>query len=178
MRKIIAFLLNLSLIALPSLFARAQTAAYAEVAAIDAQKFPHISALLDVYDANGEFVTGLKTSDLAAYEDSQPRTVDSLTESTTPAQIVVAINPGSALGVRDTTGTPRYDHVVAALNQWASAQDTNDDISLVALSGSLIGHAAYKDFSVSLNSFVTSLPICKRLPLRSIRSVLLRRGLA
>src|SRR5262249_29261447 len=67
----------------------------------------------------------------------------------------VAINPGPPLGVRDTTGTPRYDRLVSALNQWAGSQpsDLHDDISLVALSGSLISHSTAKDFSVSLDSF-------------------------
>ena len=73
MSKAIAFLIVLSLIATPQAFARAQTAAYAEVAAIDAQKFPEISALVDVYDANGQFMGGLQPSDLTVYEDGQQR---------------------------------------------------------------------------------------------------------
>ena len=43
----------LSLVAVPQSFAHAQTTAYAEIAAIDAQKFPQISALVDVYDPDG-----------------------------------------------------------------------------------------------------------------------------
>ncbi len=83
MRRIFAFHLSLvlsiveavSLIALPSAFARAQTAAhaYAEIASIDTQGFPQITALVNVYDANSRFMDGLKSADLTAYEDSQPR---------------------------------------------------------------------------------------------------------
>ena len=155
MRRLFALFLSLSLLAAPQAFPRAQTAAYAEIATVDARSFPQVSALVDVFDANGEFMAGLKPSDLTVYEDGQPHVVDTLTESTSPAQIVVAINPGPPLAVRDGTGTPRMDRVVQALTQWIESQpaDSSDDLSLVSLSGSLIGHANPKDWSVSLNSF-------------------------
>ena len=75
MRRILAFLLSVSLIVLPSIFARAQTAsqAYAEIAAVDVENFPQVTALVDVYDATGKFITGLKPADLTTYEDGQPR---------------------------------------------------------------------------------------------------------
>ena len=81
MRRIFAFLLSLSLLAFPSLSAGAQTAsqAYAEIASINVDKFPRVTALVDVYDASGQFISGLKPSDLTAYEDKQSRAVDTLT---------------------------------------------------------------------------------------------------
>jgi hypothetical protein len=135
--------------------ARAQTAAYAEITSIDTKGFPHITALLDVFNANGEFMAGLSANAITVYEDSQSRAADSLTESAVPAQIVVGIDPGPALGVRDTSGVPRFTRVVDALGAWANSQpaDSKDDLSLVSLSGSLISHAAPKDWIVSLNSF-------------------------
>ena len=155
MRRLFTLILSLSLLAAPQTFARAQTAAYAEIATIDARSFPQVTALLDVYDANSNFIAGLRPSDLMVYEDSQPRDVDTLSELTSPAQIVVAINPGPALAVRDGTGAPRMDRVVHALTQWIESQpaDSRDDLSLVSLSGSLISHANARDWSVSLNSF-------------------------
>lgn len=160
MRRIFAIFLILSLVVLPVTFvapetARAQTDTYAEIASIDAQDFPLISALVDVYDANGEFTAGLQSNDLTAYEDGQPRPVDTLTESATPVQIVVAINPGPSLAVRDGNAVQRFTHVVGALSQWMGAQpgDSGDDLSLVSLSGSLITHANLKDWFVSLDSF-------------------------
>src|SRR5512138_104797 len=101
MRRIFSFLLSVSLLALPSLFARAQTTAqaYAEIASVNVDKFPQVTALVDVYDAAGKFVTDLKSSDLALKEDHQPRPVDQLTESAAAVQLVVAINPGPALAV-------------------------------------------------------------------------------
>ena len=71
MRRRFALCLILSLLLLPGVFVHAQTAAYAEIAAVNAQNFPQISALVDVYDANGEFITGLKPADLTVYEDGQ-----------------------------------------------------------------------------------------------------------
>jgi len=49
----------------------------------------------------------------------------------------------------------RFSRIVDALGVWANGQPANsqDDLSLVSLSGSLISHAAPKDWFVSLNSF-------------------------
>ena len=155
MNKFVTFMLTLSLLAPPQAFARAQTAAYAEIASVDAQGFPQISALVDVYNANGEFMTGLRPSDFTVYEDGQERDPETVAESSVPVQIVVAINPGPALAVRDGNAIPRFDYVVDMLGRWANAQpaESGDDLSLVTLSGSLISHATAKDWFVSLGSF-------------------------
>jgi hypothetical protein len=155
MRRILPFFLSLCLIAATQTFAHAQTAAYAEITSIDEQGFPEITALVDVFNANGEFISGLKPGTITVYEDSQERTADTLTEIDAPVQIVVGINPGPALAVRDATGIARFTRVVDVLGVWANAQPANsqDDLSLVSLSGSLISHAAAKDWFVSLNSF-------------------------
>jgi len=155
MRKLLPFLLSLSLLAAPQAFARAQTAAYAEIASIDTTDFPKISTLLNVYDANGEFITGLKPSDIAVYEDSLEGEADAIREFEVPAQIAVAINPGPAMAVRDGNGVARFERVLEALGQWVESQpgDSQDDLSLVSLSGSLINHANVNDWFVSLNSF-------------------------
>lgn len=156
MRRLFALFLSLSLLAVPGAFAYAQTAAYAEIQSIDVDKFPQVSALVDVFNADGQFLTGLKSSAVTLYEDGQQRTVASLTEVPSPVQIVVAINPGPALAIKDGSGAQRIQRVTDALNQWIAAQpaDTNnDDLSLISLSGSLISHANAHDWAVSLNSF-------------------------
>lgn len=157
MRKIFAFLLSLGLLAFPSTFARAQTAsqAYAEIATINVENFPKVTALVDVYDATGKFVTGLKPDDLTIHEDGQPRPVEALTESDAAVQFVVAVNPGPALAVRDGNAVPRFTKIVESLGQWIGSQPatSRDDLSLVSLSGSLITHANAKDWFVSLDSF-------------------------
>jgi hypothetical protein len=160
MRKPVVIFLALSLFILSWSFgaprnASAQAEAYAEITSIDAGSFPQISALVDAYDASGQFIAGLRPGDLTAYEDGQPRPVDKLTESTTPLQMVVAINPGPSLAVRDANAIDRFTHIVGALGAWANAQpdDSRDDLSLVSLSGSLITHANVKSWFVSLDSF-------------------------
>ncbi len=135
--------------------ARAQTAAYAELAAVDAQDFPQVKALLDVYDENGKFVTGLKPGDLTLSEDGESRPVNALTEAEASVQLVVAINPGPSLAVRDANAIPRFTKIVEALRLWVESQpsDSRDDLSLISLSGSLITHANPRDWFVSLDAF-------------------------
>ncbi len=155
MRRLFALFLSLCLLAVPGAFVRAQSAAYAEIVSIDAGGFRQISALVDVFGMNGQFISGLQPSDITVYEDGQPRPVDSLTVIPSPAQIVVAINPGPSMAVRDGSGATRMARVTGALNQWIESQpdDSRDDLSLISLSGSLISHANADDWAVSLNSF-------------------------
>ena len=163
MRRLLAFLLSVvlsvveaaSLLAVAQVPAHAQTAAYAEIAAIDAGNFPQVRALLDVYDANGQFISNLDPAALTVYEDGAPREVEEISESAMPVQVVVAINPGPALAVRNATGVPRFSYAVDALSAWANAlpAESGDDLSLVSLSGSLINHAPARDWLVSLQSF-------------------------
>src|ERR1043165_1691275 len=155
MRRLFAIILSVSLLGVSRSLAYAQTAAYAEISAINTQNFPQVTALLDVYDANGQFLTGIQPSAVTVYEDGQPRPVDKIAEAAPPIQLVTAINPGPALAVRDANGTPRLNGVVDSLTAWAGAlpEGSQDDLSLVSLSGSLINHAAPKDWLVSLQSF-------------------------
>ena len=155
MRRIFAFLLSVSLLALPLAFVRAQTSAYVEIASVDADKFPQVTALVDAYDSTGRFITGLTPSDLTIQEDGQTRPVATLSESDAAVQLVVAVNPGPALAVRDGNAVQRFTKIVESLSQWVGSQpaDARDDLSLVSLSGSLITHANAKDWFVSLDSF-------------------------
>src|SRR5258706_15817416 len=97
MRRLFAFFLILSLLLLPRAFVYAQTAAYAEITAVNPQNFPQISALLGVYDANGEFISGVKRAHLTVYEDGQQHRAGSVTAAPFPVQIAVPINPGPPL---------------------------------------------------------------------------------
>jgi len=155
MRRFPLFILTVCLLAGSWTFAYAQTAASAEIVRIDASNFPQVSALVDVYDANGEFITGVKPGDITVYEDGQETKADAITEKSPPVQAVVAINPGPAMAVRDSNGITRFEKVVEALGQWVNTQpqDSRDDFSLVSLSGSLINHATVNDWFVSLDSF-------------------------
>ena len=122
---------------------------------MDAQNFPQVKALLDVYDESGKFVTGLKSGDLTLSEDGGSPPVNTLTESAAAVQLVVAINPGPSLAVRDGNAIPRFTKIVEALRLWVEAQpsESSDDLSLISLSGSLITHAKPRDWFISLDAF-------------------------
>ena len=132
-----------------------RSAATAALSLVDAQDFPTVAALLDVFDAQGQFITGLQPADVTIVEDGQPFPVIGLSESAPPAQIVVAINPGPSLAVRDGEGIDRFSRVTEVLTGWAGAQPTEnpDDLSLVSIAGPIITHAEPDDWIVSLTSF-------------------------
>ena len=155
MRKVLAFLLSFGLLFGSFTSARAQTTAYAEIAFVDERGFPEIRALLDVYDESGKFVTGLQPGDLSLSEDGKSRSVNTLVEAEAGVQLVVAVNPGPALAVRDGNAIQRFTKIVDALRQWVETQpaDSRDNLSLISLSGSLINHAKPRDWFVSLDAF-------------------------
>ncbi|GAB4503777.1 MAG: hypothetical protein Fur0043_07690 [Anaerolineales bacterium] len=139
----------------PGRVIHAQGAASAMLHLVNVQGFPSVAALLDVYDAQGQFITGLQPSSITVLEDNSPLPVNGLSESTPPAQIVAAINPGPALAVRDGEGIERYQRIVQALYNWAAARtlDPFDDLSLVTIAGPIITHAGPADWAVSLAAF-------------------------
>lgn len=154
--KIFLALLGLSLLAGQGMAVRAQSTATAELSLVDAQGFPDVTALLHVFDAQGQPITGLKPTDMTLLEDGQPVPVRDLSESIPPAQVVVTINPGPALAVRDGEGIERFQRVTEALTNWANAQkivDNPDDLSLVSIAGPIITHAKPNDWVVSLTAF-------------------------
>jgi hypothetical protein len=161
MRKFLALLFSLSLLlsAAPALRANAhaqQNLASAELYPADISTFPTISAFLDVFDSNGIFASGLKPEAVSVIEDGQPLPVDSLIEIAVPLQLVIAVNQGEPLAVRDsTTNFSRFQRVSQVLAQWAQSRpaDLPDDFSLVSQAGPVINHASAADFVSGLNGF-------------------------
>ena len=157
MRKFLVAVLSLSLLLGWgfSLRANAQSQAEAILYPADVSNFPTVSAFMDVFDDSGTFLSGLKLGDVNVIEDGKPLQISALSETPVSAQIVIAVNPGPALGLRDTTGVSRFQWITQALSTWAQARPTDqaDDLSLVTLAGPIITHANVKDFLVSLNSF-------------------------
>ena len=135
--------------------AQAPTRAEVDLYPADASVFPTISTFMDVFDASGRFVSGLKPEQVTVSEDDQAVQVRDLNEMVVPLQIAVAINPGPAYGVRDKLGIPTFQNIAQVLSTWAATlpPDTPDDMSLVSLSGPLIAHASAKDWLVSLGGF-------------------------
>ena len=155
MRKISLLLLGLLILMGQGAIVRAQDAAAATLSLVDVQGFPSVNALLDVFDAQGQPITGLGPADITLLEDGQPHPVNGLSESMPPAQVVVAINPGPAFAVHDGEGKARFERVTDVLTGWAGAQsvDTPDDLSLVSVAGPIITHAKPDDWVISLTAF-------------------------
>jgi len=155
MRKLSALLICLGLLLGLVPPARAQGQPVANLYPADASAFPTISALLDVFDANRIFASGLKPEAVTVLENGQPLPASSLTELAIPLQLVVAVNQGPALDARDKTGFSRFQRVTQVLVGWAQTRpaDLPDDFSLVSQAGPVISHAGAADFVVSLNAF-------------------------
>lgn len=155
MRRLSVLLICLGLILGLVPLAHAQGQPTAELYPADASAFPTISALLDVFDANKIFASGLKPEAVTVFEDGQPLPASSLTELAIPLQLVVAVNQGPALDARDKTGFSRFQRVSQVLIGWAQTRpaDLPDDFSLVSQAGPVISHAGAADFVVSLNAF-------------------------
>lgn len=133
LRKFHLLLLIISLF-IPSGFVRAQGTASVTVFQPDSAQFPTITALMDVFDEQGRFITGLTATDLSVLENGQtlgtPSTFEQLEQ---PLNVVVAINSDPALAVRDGLGFSRYDKMTAVLKNWAAARPTDrpDSFALV-----------------------------------------------
>jgi len=155
MRKILLALLGLLTLAGQSNAVQAQSAATAVLSLVNAQGFPTVTALLDVFNEQGQPVTDLDAEDVTILEDNQPRALTELEESTPPAQLVIAINPGPALAVRDGLGISRFERVTEVLTGWANAQPANDpdDLSLVSIAGPIVTHTEPDGWMISLTSF-------------------------
>lgn len=156
MRKLIALFLSLGLLlgAVPSVRAQ-QNLATATLYPADTSAFPTISAFLDVFDAQRIFASGLKLEAVTVIENGQPLPADSLTEIAIPLQMVVAVNQGTALDVRNANGFSRFQRVAQVIMQWAQSRppDLPDDLSLVSQAGPVINHASAVDFIVGLSGF-------------------------
>ena len=156
MRKFLAlfFSLNLLLSAAPNVHAQ-QSLASADLHPADVSAFPKISTLLDVFDSQRFFVSGLKPGAVSVIEDGQPYPVDSLTEMEIPLQLVVAVNQGTALDARNANGISRFQRVAQVIVQWAQSRPANlpDDFSLVSQAGPVISHASAADFIVGFEGF-------------------------
>ncbi len=165
-QKFLLLLLVFSLV-FPSAFARAQGTASLLLFQPNAGTFPSITALMDVFDEQGNFVTGLSAADISILENGQtlgaPSTLEQLGQ---PLKVVVAINSAPALAVRDGLGVSRYDKMTAVLKNWAAARpaDGSDDFALTWNGGIIASQlsptnwlARFENFDPALRSSVAGL---------------------
>ena len=155
MRKLTLALLIAALALAGGIAVRAQEAARAEIIRINVSDFPTMHGMLDVYDAEGKFATGLDAMNLTVLENGSPLPVTNLTENDIGAQIVVAINPGPAMDIQDELGISRYDRVVDTLRIWAEARPIEpvDELSLISTTGPILTSASPSEWRNSLVSF-------------------------
>ena len=155
MRK--SFLLFLGLIFLlgPVSRVRAQSSAQATLYNLQTASFPAISAGMDVYDADGNFVTGLQAADITVLEDNQPRALSKLEELQPGAQFAVALNTGAVFSRRDAYAVTRLDIIRRALTDWAASRITDeaDDLSLVANGTSETAHVNTAGFLAAVTAY-------------------------
>jgi hypothetical protein len=135
--------------------AQAPTQAQITIYPADASAFPQISTFMDVFDATGRFVSGLKPEQVTITEDGKTVPVAALNEMVVPLQLTVAINPSPFMGLHDKQGIPWFSGITQALTAWAQSLPANtpDDMSLVSITGPIIAHASAKDWLVSLSAF-------------------------
>jgi len=155
-QRISIFLLSSFILYLSSFtLALAQSSAYAEIGPPDVSAFPNISTVLDVYDSNGQFVSGLKPTDLNIVEDGKPLPAQTLSEEPIGAQIVVGVNPGPSFDVRDGEGVSRYQRIQQNLGAWVTSlpKDTHDDLSLVTIAGPIIAHTNTQSWLASFAAY-------------------------
>ena len=137
---------------------QAQSGARVDMVDLQTGAFPTINALVDVYNAQGDFVSGLLPENVTVLEDGQSLPVDDISERQTGLQLVVAVNQGQPFMVRDEQGIARYERAVQTLSNWMQTRQAEnpDDLSLVTTSGILISHAASTDWQKSFAAFQPS----------------------
>ncbi len=158
MRKLSRFLLIVLALSFISGFisARAQGSARLSLYALQTDSFPSITAGLDVFDASGNFVSGLTGGDVTLLEDGQSRPVTSLAEIQPGTEFALALDPGPFFAYRDVNAVTRFDKIMKALKDWADAHPDSlgDDLSFIPTGGTPALHAATTAaFSKALAAF-------------------------
>jgi len=129
--------------------------AFAAIVSPDFSKFPAITTLLDAFDGQAQFLSGLAPSGIVILENGESVKPDSLQELQLPLSLVVAINSSATLGMRDSFGISRYDTIATVISNWAAARPSGskDDISLVWNGGVIASHFPPADWKRRFDSF-------------------------
>jgi hypothetical protein len=136
---------------------------------LDASKFPHLNAFLDVHDPGGGFVHGLSLQDVFMLENDVQVPLTMLQEQKPGVQFVMAISPGASFGIRDELGISRYEYFLQALlaGAWVGQSAGQDDLSLLTQGGPQLTHSpdptalrsALEDFQPDSADAVPSLDV-------------------
>ena len=144
MRKFLAVFLSVYLLFAGLNPARAQSAVRLSLYTLQTASFPAMTAGLDVFDATGNFVTGLTPDTVTLLEDNQPRPLNSLEELQPGAEFALALDPGPYFAYRDANAVNRFDKIVQVVKDWAAAHpdSLDDDLSLLPTGGTPATHLA------------------------------------
>lgn len=142
LNKLVILLLIIGLIIPASV--QAQSASRVVLLSPDLEEFPKISAFLDVRDGRGEFVSGLQAGDVTVLEDGIELSVDGIVELQTGLRVVVALNSGTPLVIRNEEGFSRLDLISTFISGWIGSLggQYSDDLSFVTVSGEPVRHTA------------------------------------
>lgn len=166
MRKFIILFLGITLLYIGLIPTHAQGNARLSMYALQTGSFPAVTVGLDVFDASGNFVSGLTSADVTLLEDTQPRPLTSLEELQPGTEFALALDPGPYFAYRDVNAVTRMDKVMVALKDWIAAHpDTlGDELSFIPTGGTAATHlettAAFSDalaaFKPDMNALVSS----------------------
>lgn len=128
--RFVLFILWLTLV---SNSASAQGEARAVLYNTNTDSFPLISAYLNAFDGEGNFIHGLEIQDVRIIENQQSLPIQEITELNPGAQYVIAINIGPAYAIQDVNGTSRYEYIQEALQNWIQnyPAGSGDNLSLI-----------------------------------------------
>lgn len=149
---LLVFILGL---ALPGVAVHAGSRAFVAIVSPDFSKFPSMTTLLDAFDEQGQFLSGLAPANVVILENGQKVVPETLQELQLPISLVVAINSSPILGMRDSLGISRYDKTAAVISDWAAARpaDTADDISLAWNGGVVASHFPPAQWKTRFDNF-------------------------
>ncbi len=135
--------------------AAAQPHAWIAVFGLDTADFPRVSAWVEAWDAQGQFIAHIRPADVQVSEDGHPRALAAWQEQQPGAQVVIAIEAGRALGVRDNLGVSRYQYIYNQIRSWADQpHDVPYDLSLVTSDGTQTAHLAdFPTFEQALDAY-------------------------
>jgi hypothetical protein len=144
MRKALPILFCLNLLLFGLIPAQAQTSANASLYALQPGSFPTITTELDVFDPDGNFVTGLGLDSITLLEDNQPRQPKVIEQLTPGVRFALALDPGPNFAFRDANAVTRFTKVIQGLKSWTDvhADSLGDDLSFIPTDGTTSAHLA------------------------------------
>ncbi len=155
MRKFLALLLVILVGLSGGISARAQGTAEASLFALDASAFPTMSVSLDVFDASGNFISGLNAGQVTLLENNQAIVPATVQELQPGAMFAVVLDPGASFAFQNADAVSRFDKVVQALQDWTAIHSDalGDDLSLIPNDAKATAHVTNSVFSEALAAY-------------------------